>query len=516
MAATMDFSIWAAVWNMAVTLVIIAVLLVMACRAVLGPNDSQQRLGARAQAALRRYRTLANAAMVMTFVVIVLGALVSDQNAMWSCLELPVCSNVNDMASLQLIHRIATLFVAAMFLSMALQTWRFRPELGLKATSVGALSFTLAQFPVGYALLLAGRANNESALAMWGNVHYALSLMVWLSAVAFTVLAWRAPRVQLHVAAVVNPALASKAAEEGYEPENPFANRPYTWKDRVKDYVSLTKPGVITLLIFTTIVSMYITPAGMPSGWLVLWTFIGGWLMSAGAHSINCYVDRDIDVLMGRTSRRPIPNNRIPAWHALVLGLILSTIAFVILYTQANLLTAVLALAGMLYYVFIYTLWLKRTSVSNIVIGGGAGAFPPLVGWAAVTGDLTLSSLFLFAIVFYWTPPHFWALALIRSKDYARAGVPMLPVVAGDHETKRQILLYTLQLFVLTLMLTPLKLMGMPYLIMAVVLGGIFIYYAVRLLREGTTGAAWGLYRFSLLYLALLFTAMVVDRVVLA
>jgi protoheme IX farnesyltransferase len=175
-----------------------------------------------------------------------------------------------------------------------------------------------------------------------------------------------------------------------------------------------------------------------------------------------------------------------------------------------------LALAGMLYYVFIYTLWLKRSSVNNIVIGGGAGAFPPLVGWAAATGNLTLSSLFLFAIIFYWTPPHFWALAIIRSNDYARAGVPMLPVVAGDFETKWQILLYTLMMFMLTLMLTPLQMMGIPYLIMAIALGGIFLYYAVRLRREGTTGAAWGLYRFSLLYLALLFGAMMIDRLWLA
>ncbi len=261
---------------------------------------------------------------------------------------------------------------------------------------------------------------------------------------------------------------------------------------------------------------MYITPAGSPSGALVFWTFLGGWLMTSGAHSINCYLDRDIDLLMGRTGRRPILSKRIPAVHAVIQGVVLSAIAFVLLGAFVNWLAAALALAGMLYYVFIYTLWLKRSSVSNIVIGGGAGAFPPLVGWAAATGSLTLSSLFLFAIIFYWTPPHFWALALIRSPDYARAGVPMLPVVAGDTETKWQILLYTLLMFMLTLMLTPLQIMGLPYLVMALALGGIFLRYVWRLRREGSTGAAWGLYRFSLLYLALLFVAMVLDRVWLA
>jgi heme o synthase len=234
--------------------------------------------------------------------------------------------------------------------------------------------------------------------------------------------------------------------------------------------------------------------------------------MPSGAHALNCYFDRDIDVLMGRTGRRPLPSNRIPAWHALVLGLALGAAAFAILAVFVNLLTALLALAGYFYYVVIYTLWLKRSSFSNIVIGGGAGAFPPLVGWAAATGGLTLPSLFLFAIIFYWTPPHFWALALIRQKDYARAGVPMLPVVVGDGQTRWQILLYTVLMFCLTILPTPLGMLGLPYLALATLLGGLFLRYAIRLLRDGSTGAAWSLYKFSLLYLALLFSAMVVDR----
>ncbi len=217
---------------------------------------------------------------------------------------------------------------------------------------------------------------------------------------------------------------------------------------------------------------------------------------------------------MGRTGRRPLPSNRIPAWHALVLGLTLAAVSFTLFVVFVNVAAALLAFAGFIYYVVIYTLWLKRSTMSNIVIGGAAGAFPPLIGWAAVTGGLTLPSLFLFLIIFYWTPPHFWALALIRQKDYANAGVPMLPVVAGDDETKRQIVLYSVQMIALTLLLTPFGMLGLPYLLMALVLGGQFLRLGVRLYRVGTTAAAWSLYKFSLLYLFLLFVAMMVDRLV--
>ncbi|MBC8159759.1 MAG: protoheme IX farnesyltransferase [Roseiflexaceae bacterium] len=284
----------------------------------------------------------------------------------------------------------------------------------------------------------------------------------------------------------------------------------------LKDYVSLTKPGVISLLIFTTFATMYLTPAGAPSLALVFWTLLGGWLMPAGAHAMNCYFDRDIDVLMGRTGRRPIPSGRIPAWHALVLGIALGILAFVILAVFVNIVAALLALAGYFYYVVFYTIILKRNSVQNIVIGGGAGAFPPLVGWAAVTGELSLASLLLFMIIFYWTPPHFWALALIRQKDYANAGVPMLPVVAGDAETKKQILLYTLLMIALTVMPTPIGMFGVPYLLMALALGGWFAFYVFKMLRDDTTANRWGLYRFSLLYLFLLFVAMMIDRLAFA
>jgi heme o synthase len=283
----------------------------------------------------------------------------------------------------------------------------------------------------------------------------------------------------------------------------------------LNDYISLTKPKVISLLLVTTLAAMFITPAGNPGFWLVFWTMVGGYLAAGGAGAINCAFDGDIDNVMGRTSKRPVPSGRISPRHALIFGLLLNALSFAVLATFTTLLAAILAMVGTVYYAYFYTVVLKRSTPQNIVIGGGAGAIPPLVGWTAVTGRLDIAALFLFVIIFYWTPPHFWALALIKQKDYARAGVPMLPVVAGEVETRKQIWLYSLLMFVLSLVLTPLGAMGLVYLGSAVLLGGIFLYYAYLVWRTGEQGPIWGLYKYSLLYLALLFGAMVLDRMVL-
>lgn len=283
----------------------------------------------------------------------------------------------------------------------------------------------------------------------------------------------------------------------------------------VKDYIALTKPRIISLLLLTTLVPMLIAHDGLVSLWLVWWTLLGGALAAGGAGAINMYLDRDIDAIMSRTRQRPVPDQRVPPLNALIFGLVLNLLAFVVLCLHTNLLTAVLAMIGTLYYVFVYTHWLKRSSPQNIVIGGAAGAIPPLVGWAAVTNQIGVEPLLLFAIIFYWTPPHFWALALLRRTEYARAGIPMMPVVGGVAETKWQILLYTLLLFPLTLVLTPLGLAGLVYFGCAAVLGGIFLWYAYRLFREEGTNVAWKLYKYSLLYLALLFGALVLDHVVM-
>jgi protoheme IX farnesyltransferase len=279
------------------------------------------------------------------------------------------------------------------------------------------------------------------------------------------------------------------------------------------DLITLTKPRIISLLLVTTVAPMFITPEGLPPASLVFWVIVGGYLMAGGANAINMWFDRDIDDKMSRTRLRPIPAGRISAPAGLAFGIGLGLLAFAVLWYQANPLSAWLALGGLLFYVFIYTIWLKRSSPQNIVIGGAAGAFPPLVGWTAMTGQLDLAAVYLFAIIFYWTPPHFWALALIKKAEYARAGVPMLPVVHGDRRTKFEMLAYTLILLPLTIMPSLFGALGAFYGVAALLLGLRLLWYCVRLLRErAATRVAWQMYRYSLLYLALLFVAMGVDR----
>jgi protoheme IX farnesyltransferase len=242
---------------------------------------------------------------------------------------------------------------------------------------------------------------------------------------------------------------------------------------------------------------------------------VGGYLAAGGAGAINCAFDRDIDINMGRTSRRPVPSGRIAPRSAFIFGLILSLLAVVVLLVFTTPLAALFASLGIIYYALFYTRWLKRSTWQNIIIGGGAGAIPPLVGWTAVTGNVSLAAVVLFAIIFYWTPPHFWALALVKQKDYARAGVPMLPVVAGEAETRWQILVYSALMVALTGLLTAIGAMGRVYLVAAALLGALFMRYAWNTWRRGDQASIWGLYKYSLLYLALLFAAMALDRAIL-
>jgi protoheme IX farnesyltransferase len=268
----------------------------------------------------------------------------------------------------------------------------------------------------------------------------------------------------------------------------------------------------MVLLLITTLAAMMVAAGGMPAFPLVFFTLLGGGLASGGASAINHYLDRDIDGLMGRTNLRPVVTGQVTPKQALRFGIVLGVASFVLMTVFVNLLSAVLALGALLFYVFVYTRWLKRSTPSNIVIGGAAGAIPPLVGVAAVTGEVNLLGLYLFAIVFFWTPPHFWALALLMRDEYARARVPMLPIVRGEAETRRQIVLYSLQLVALTVVLFSFRLMGSFYLVAALSLGGLFIYFAIVLWREASAQAARRLFGYSILYLTLLFTAMVVDR----
>ncbi len=275
------------------------------------------------------------------------------------------------------------------------------------------------------------------------------------------------------------------------------------------DYAALTKPKVQSLLLLTTATTMYV--AGDPSVALVAATCLGGYLSAGGAGAVNHWYDRDIDGQMARTADRPVPSGRVAPGAALGFGLALCAASFAWLSLTVNVLSAVLALGGFVGYTLVYTMWLKRRTPQNIVIGGAAGAMPPLVGWAAVQGRVAPAALYLFAIVFYWTPPHFWALSLLMKDEYARVGVPMMPVVRGEAETRRQITLYAVLLVVLTLLPVLFGFFGLIYLVIAAPLGAAFIGLALRLQRAADRAAALRTYLFSLAYLAVLFVAMVLD-----
>ncbi len=283
---------------------------------------------------------------------------------------------------------------------------------------------------------------------------------------------------------------------------------------RLAGYVALTKPRIIELLLVTTVPTMIVAAGGMPSGWLILNTVLGGTFAAGGANAINMYVDRDIDRIMARTRGRPLVTGVMTPRAALTFAIALEAVAFGWLWYWVNLLSAGLAVAACLFYVFVYTLWLKRTSSHNIVVGGAAGAAPVLIGWSAVTNSLGWAPVVLFAVIFYWTPPHFWALAIRYRDDYASADVPMLPSVASLRHTASRILLYTLLLWALTIAFSPVAGMGHLYLGSAIVLGAIFTAMAVRLLRNPSSQLAMRVFTYSISYITLLFGAMAVDQLV--
>ena len=283
-------------------------------------------------------------------------------------------------------------------------------------------------------------------------------------------------------------------------------------RTRAAAYLALTKPRIIELLLVTTLPTMVVAAGGLPPLGLVVWTLLGGALAAGGANALNMVVDRDIDAVMARTRNRPLVTGEVSVASALRFALALEAAAFLLLWGAVNLLSAVLAVGATLFYVFVYTLWLKRTSTRNIVIGGAAGAVPVLVGWTAVRGGLDWPPLLLFAVIFYWTPPHFWALAVRYREDYAAAEVPMLPAVAGVRTTAVRILGYSVVLWGLTLLFGAVAHMGVLYLAAALVLGGVFIWFAVQLLRSATPERAMRLFTWSITYITLLFGAMALDQ----
>jgi len=432
----------------------------------------------------------ANWTLLGLFVVLVSGTFVTASSATYVCDGWPLCNGVlipsHPLGWINMAHRSLVGIIAVYLLYRTQKAWRSqRSQRAILSAATLTAVLYFAQFLLG----------GISALREFPT--YMLALHIASSAAVWTM--------SLVTAMLVG--LAARSVEE----ETLESTQAIDWSQRLRDLLKLTKPIIVALLLVTTYAGMVLGAGKLPSISLTFWTLIGGALAAGGSGAVNQYIDRELDQRMTRTAKRPIASGRMTAAEGLAFGLSLLVISFYLLAAMVNLLTALLALAGMIYYIIIYSLWLKKATVQNIVIGGGAGAIPPMVGWAAATGGLDTLALFLFAIIFMWTPPHFWALALIRKKEYARAGVPMLPVVKGDKATRWQIFLYTLELVALTLLLPALGLTGLAFLYAALVLGGLLLYIAWKVWRIGGNKIAWRMYRYSSMYLAFLFAALVMD-----
>ncbi len=429
----------------------------------------------------------------VAFVLLLVGTYVRAENAGlvfldWPLMDGRLVPTLGGVATLMFAHRLLAAILVLLVLWTAVRARalepRSRPAVVLSTT---ALVLVAAQVMVGAANVWARLA--PAAVAG----HVALSALLWGVLVALAV----ASRF------LAGPREAARDASPGARPP---------LRERLTAYARLTKPRIVGLLLLTTVPAMVLAAGGPPPAALVAATLAGGALAAGGANAINGFLDRDIDRVMRRTRRRPLPAGQVRPESALRFGFVLACAAFLFLATTVNVLAAALALSALAFYVFVYTLWLKRTTDQNIVIGGAAGAVPALVGWAAVTGTVGVPALVLFAIVFVWTPPHFWALAMRYAGDYAAAGVPMLPVVRGERAAREQILLYSLLLLAVSLALVPVAGMGPVYLATALVLGGAFVAQALRLWRTPSPGLAWSLFKFSSVYLAVLFAAVAADR----
>ena len=472
--------------HLATALALVALLIYIGFRAR-WPADRSRRQGQD-----RRFVRLVAAGAGLTYLQMLVGSTVTGYHA---GLAYPLNVLLPDLgpsvARIQLLHRTLAVLVGALVVVtwvVARRTQRAHPTV----TRLAGYAAGLVAVQIG--LGVANVANRLSALTV--VPHLTVGALLWGTMVALLLHADRFCGTPARDPAEPEPAPARSAGQSA------------------KAYFLLTKPRIIELLLVTTVPTMFIAARGVPSPWLMAATLFGGALSAASANVLNCYLDRDIDALMRRTARRPLPAHRVAPGDALRFGLVLGVAGFVWLWATVNLLSAVLATSAILFYVFVYTIGLKRRSTQNIVIGGAAGAVPVLVGWSAVTGRVDLPALVLFAIIFYWTPPHFWALSLRYKDDYAAAGVPMLPVVRGARETSTQILYYTVLLVAVTLLLYPAGRMGPLYLAAAVALGGAFIWRALELRRDLDGRRAIRLFSFSNTYLALLFGAMALDAVV--
>jgi heme o synthase len=450
----------------------------------------------------RKFVLLAMTNALFVYGLMLSGSYVVGSGASLACPGWPLCGTppawavTYHLADINVLHRYIATFVGFVLIWTLVSAWsrrRIAPGQAWIALAAGILF--VVQATVGGLVVLLRRPDLIAAL------HLALATAVWGLLVVLAVLAAR----QLRAA----PGGSDLEKLEETEPKKEQSLVGQT----IASYIDLMKPHVTILLLGTTAAAMAIAAGGLPPLGRMLATLLGGAMAAGSANCINCYIDRDIDQIMGRTQRRSLPAGKVQPAHALIFGIVLGAGAFIVLAVFVNLLSATLACSAILFYVFIYTMWLKRSSAQNIVIGGAAGAVPVLVGWAAVTNTITLPAIWLFAIIFYWTPPHFWALSLLIQKDYEKAHIPMLPVVMGEAETRRQIFLYSLLLLAVTLVLFGMHAMGYLYLVVAVTLGGILVYMSVRLMRDQSKRWARTLFWYSNCYLAMIFAAMVVDRV---
>ncbi len=422
--------------------------------------------------------------LAAVFLVTLLGVFVTETHARASCAGWPICLPSGPIGYLKLAHLASVAFAAVLMIVIWRKAWREQRD------HVSLLPLTTISGVMFFGQALIGSIQMNRAYPEHLVILHALTTVsLWISLIALVVIA-------------------------GFLTQD-VANIPvFDWRQRTKDFYILSKPLIVALLLVTTYAGLVAGTKGWPSASLTFWTLLGGALAAAGSSALNQYIDRELDKNMQRTAKRPLADGRLTAAEGLSYGLMLCLASYYVMAGFVNLLAALLSLAGIFYYVFLYSVWLKKATVQNIVIGGGAGAIPPMVGWAAATGHLGLAAWILFAIVFMWTPPHFWALAIVRMKDYENAGVPMLPVVRGELETRRQILRYTIELIAVTLLLPVFNLAGIVYLISALVLGGFLLYAAWQVWKVGGNKVAWTMYRWSSMYLAFIFLALMVDAVV--
>ena len=478
---------------------------------ILGRSFYPARIGGRGSS--QRFTLLAAFGAVTTYALLLFGSNVTATDAAlvfpdWPLMGGTLFPPLTDLTSAHVLHRWIAAIVGLIVVGIAVVAWRTQ---GSNRPAVWLAVAAAVLYPIQ---ALIGGVQVLTHLDAWTQtLHLALGAFIWASLVGLVVVSY-------YTARTTAPAGLRGAGQGGSRDDaDAAAATPRTARESIGAYIALTKPRIIELLLVTTVPAMILAAHGIPRLDLIAWTLIGGSLAAGSANAINCYLDRDIDLLMARTRRRPLPAAEVEPERAVVFGIVLGVLAFAVLAFFVNLLAAFLAMLAIAFYVIVYTMVMKRTTPQNIVIGGAAGALPPVIGWAAVTGDVGIPALVLFAIVFYWTPPHFWALSLRIAKDYAAAGVPMLPVVRGVPETTRQIGLYTILLVAISLILFAVARMGLIYLGAAVVLGAIFLWQALRLWRIGTspeasTTGAIRLYKYSITYLTLLFLAVAIDAIV--